>query len=47
MSDEFRLIQEEGYSERTLAEGESLEEVLEKAGEKAGRGSILEVLDGL
>ncbi|MFB6200396.1 MAG: hypothetical protein ABEI98_00090 [Halorhabdus sp.] len=43
----FRLIQEEGYSERTLVEGDSLEEVLESAAEKSGRGDLWEALDEL
>jgi hypothetical protein len=44
---QFRLVQEEGYSERTIADGESIEEVLETAAEKAGRGDLWEALDDL
>lgn len=43
----FRLVQEKGYREETLIEGDSLDEVLEQASEKAGRGDLWEALDQL
>lgn len=43
----FRLVQEEGYRERTIIEGDSLDDVLEQASEKAGRGDLWEVLNDL
>ncbi|MCG1002865.1 MULTISPECIES: hypothetical protein [Halobacterium] len=46
-SPQFRLVVEENYSERTLIEDDSLENVLEQAAEKAGRGDLWEVLEDL
>lgn len=43
----FRLIHEEGYREEEIADGESLDEVLEKAAKKSGRGGLWEALDEL
>lgn len=43
----FRLIHEENWKEEDIAEGESLDEVLEKAAEKSGRGDLLEAFDEL
>lgn len=43
----FRLIHEEGYNEEEIADGESIDEVLEKAAKKSGRGSLWEAIDEL
>ena len=44
----FKLVEEdENYREREIATGESLEEILEMAGEKAGRESLWEAIDEL
>lgn len=40
--DEFRVVMDEGYRERTLFRGESLEDLLENAAEKSGRSDLLE-----
>lgn len=44
---QFRLVFEEGYRERTIVEGDSLEDVLEQSAEKAGRGDLWEAIDNL
>lgn len=41
----FKLTLEEGYRETDLFEGESIDDILDAAAEKAGRGSFWEALD--
>lgn len=43
----FKLIHEENWKEEEIASGDTIDEVLEAAAEKSGRGNLWEALDEL